>query len=645
MSARDVGAILAQYDASVVVVDRMLGMGKIVFRSLLLDPSFFVLPPEWVEMHMFITKYPNYSTVRKRRTTDTVMVHCIRKAPFTNVNEALLCLQSLCFPLHLALHVYMRMGGTRRHKMGRSTDSEHLCIIYIHMKSVQSAMGCVPSTDPLVPQWDAVYCAETDSYLHVLQGGEKMFDLRKVKYSTIVPDMEIISLPSANDDMDTNTLLTHTTYREEQVPVSEPVQKPVQVQMQVHVPVHEQARCRCQMQVPVQVQKPVQEQGQMQAQELQEEVYDDVMENTPELLDSDAVDCIPGTDPLVPKWDAVYCAETDSYLHVLQGGETLFNPRRVKDSIRLSQKVQEPVAEPVQVPVQELQEEVCDSWDTPKTPITYVLRKTPGWMSVRDIRMILAQYDASVVVIDRMLRMRKVVFRSLLPRPSLFVLPQEWVERGMSIVVQNASNPKKKDRRESDVIMVHCIRKARFADNYEALLCLKSVHFPLILARHVYTQITETHQNQKSILAPFSRPEYLCIIYVHMKSVQSAMGCVPSTDPLVPQWDAVYCAETDSYLHVLQYSDKPFDAEGLNGMYITLPETANADNANTLAARINHQALRELQEEQESCEDTTEAPEELHNLDASSRERDEETGSESEDDDLTWVFKPTRTCR
>ena len=178
MPVFEIRAVLAQSDPDVVVVDRMLGMGKVVLRSCVEQAALLRLPEEWLDRRMFVAEYHNRGAPSKVRDSDVVMVHCIRREPFPHAeSDALVCLSSMQFPMHLVRHVFMRVRNDRtKHKKGRSTDAEHLCIIYVHMLSAQIAREYVPCTDPLVPTCDAVHCAETDSYLHVLQRGIRSFD-------------------------------------------------------------------------------------------------------------------------------------------------------------------------------------------------------------------------------------------------------------------------------------------------------------------------------------------------------------------------------------------------------------------------------------------------------------------------------------
>ena len=203
MPVFEIRAVLAQSDPAVVVVDRMLGMGKVVLRSCVEQAALFRLPEEWVDLKMFVMEYHNSGSDDTTRDSNVVMVHCIRKKPFPHAeSDALVCLSSMQFPMHLVRHVFMCPSNRKDHTKskngkGRSTDAEHLCIIYIHMLSAQIAREYVPCTDPLVPTWDAVHCRKTNSYLHILQQSRRSYDDTDRTWTYTVPESTETALAGA----------------------------------------------------------------------------------------------------------------------------------------------------------------------------------------------------------------------------------------------------------------------------------------------------------------------------------------------------------------------------------------------------------------------------------------------------------------
>ena len=166
ISVRDVveNLMCEDPDEHCTVVDRMLGMEKVLVRTVSHgEPT---LPAEWVRNHgTYLRRYIIRSTPEVRRS-NVVLVHCIAEHPPT-LHETLTNLEVMGFPIDKVDSIF-----TTRPKSTRPRGDVHL--FYVRMTSTTAALSLVPTTNPLMPRWDAAYCVETDTYLHVLQVGRKV---------------------------------------------------------------------------------------------------------------------------------------------------------------------------------------------------------------------------------------------------------------------------------------------------------------------------------------------------------------------------------------------------------------------------------------------------------------------------------------
>ena len=175
ISVRDVveNLMCEDPDEHCTVVDRMLGMEKVLVRTVSHgEPT---LPEEWVRNHgTYLRRYILRSTPEARRS-NVVLVHCIAEHPPT-LHDAVTNLEVMGFPIDNVDTVF-----TAKPKVG-SKAKRDVHVFYVRMKSTHAALALVhDGVSSLRPWCDALYCAETDMYLHVLQVAREEWYTKKVK--------------------------------------------------------------------------------------------------------------------------------------------------------------------------------------------------------------------------------------------------------------------------------------------------------------------------------------------------------------------------------------------------------------------------------------------------------------------------------
>ena len=196
----------------------------------------------------------------------------------------------------------------------------------------------------------------------------------------------------------------------------------------------------------------------------------------------------------------------------------------------------------------------------------YLLHNIPGSMSVAAIEKKLGK---GLTVHDRMLGVRKMVVSIPHGAEAMtqVTVPGWWVKRwGTHLRIQKKI-PVPPPRNPSDVVIVNCLTYRHcLLDMEGALRNLEALRFPMRNVKRVFL----AHKMPKNAHVSFKDADEGALLdqfYVQMDSVEHACAMLPQDG--VPFFDAVRCAHTDSYLHVLQLSASSYSSERVKHPWVS----------------------------------------------------------------------------